>query len=113
MSPRSVSVGLLLQSWLFCVLASIVTSEFISRGSKTDFVCNSFQSKNGWTEPILNRIDDHHKEDPINLYVGAAPRPVIDADWSVETIENPENPKNASYHYHLKNIGFEDAGIYL
>ena len=35
---------------------------------------------------------------------GADPRPVpeVDADWSVETKVSPEDPKNITYHYHLK-----------
>jgi len=110
--PASVSFPLHPAVFCFLSLISFVASDFISQGSTTDFFCESYQSKGVWYEPILKRNDDHHKEDPINLFVGASPRPVIDDDWSVNKTENATTGK-ATFNYHLINIGFEDAGIYL
>jgi len=101
----------------FCSLLLLAPSpirpEFVSRGATADFYCDSQKSKSGEVyPPILKRNDDHHKDDPVNLFFGDQKRPVIDSDWSVNKTENATTGITR-YSYHLENVNFEDAGIYV
>lgn len=69
-----------------------------------------------WFNPILMRNDDHHKVDPVTLFIGPDKRPIIDEDWSVNVTQNPlidGKEAGAKYTYDLNNVDFEDAGIYI
>lgn len=92
---------------------STVRPEFVSRGATADFYCDSQKDAAGAVfDPILKRNDDHHKDDPVNLFFGDKKRPVIDNDWSVNKTLNATTGITR-YHYHLENVNFEDAGIYV
>jgi len=100
-------------SFLLATLTRFGQSEFIPRGSNTTFICESQKDKDGRIfEPILKRNDDHHKLDPVNLFVGSAPRPIVDSDWSFAISKNATTGIDKFYYY-LDNIDFEDAGIYV
>jgi len=115
MSPPSIlSCSSVLCICSFLLLApSSVRSEFVNRGATADFYCDSQKDDKGSVyEPILKRNDDHHKDDPVNLFFGDKKRPVIDDDWSVNKTTNATTGITR-YHYHLENVNFEDAGIYV
>jgi len=97
----------------FVISPSFVRPEFIPLGSTVDFKCQSSVKNGQKFDPILKRNDDHHKEDPRDLYVGLSPRPVIDSDWLPPNKSTNATTDVTTFHYHLTKVGYEDAGIYI
>lgn len=108
MFPVSTCLAFCLSSLLFSTF-SMVNSEFVSQGSTTDFFC---EQKEGDSTPILRRNDDHHQDEAAILFFGSEKRPLIDDDWTANKTFNATS-KVTKYHYHIKNVDFEDAGFYM
>jgi len=100
----------LLVSLLF-VYSPFVRPEFVEKGSTKDFYCKSVQKNGRLYKPILKRNDDHNQVDPIDLFVGSDPRPIVDEDWTANVTKNATTGIE-TYHYKVENVAFEDAGIY-
>lgn len=96
---------------LVSLLFVYVRPEFVEEGASKDFYCKSVQKNGKLYKPLLKRNDDHNQVDPIDLFVGIDPRPIVDEDWSVNVTKNASTGIE-TYHYQVVNVEFGDAGIY-